>query len=309
MIDLRKINAVTTIVTHEGCPDGIASAMILKDALPSARVVFVRYGSPEMAALVAEPGLLFCDIAPPPERAHEFVAAGAIVLDHHKTAREVVKLFGDNGVFADEKLDPYDSGAVLAFREIWAQTRALRIDVTDQELRTVRRLADLAGIRDLWHRKDELWGAACEQAEALRFYPADVLVGSHPLTWPTFLGIGSFLVAKREETVRRLIGEACRFDIGDVRVVVIASTETDDVMDAIDLRDDRIIVAGFAYRCDNAAPKLRVSLRGRGVDVSAIAQRYGGGGHTNAAGFTVSLSDDSANPYASIGLALGVALL
>ena len=42
---------------------------------------------------------------------------------------------------------------------------------------------------------------------------------------------------------------------------------------------------------------LRVSLRSRGaVDVSAIASGFGGGGHFNAAGFTVEQSPEQLLP-------------
>jgi phosphoesterase RecJ-like protein len=39
------------------------------------------------------------------------------------------------------------------------------------------------------------------------------------------------------------------------------------------------------------ATRTKVSLRSRdGIDVSLLAQKYGGGGHRNAAGYTLELS-------------------
>lgn len=49
MINVDLLKSVKTIVTHEGCADGIASALILKDALPDAEgadVQPVRHRSP-----------------------------------------------------------------------------------------------------------------------------------------------------------------------------------------------------------------------------------------------------------------------
>ena len=68
------------------------------------------------------------------------------------------------------------------------------------------------------------------------------------------------------------------------------------------------IVAGFDYAQEAAGNRIRliVSLRGRnGVDVRAIAQRHGGGGHVPAAGFSLPVdAGTSANPYHAIAAAL-----
>lgn len=119
MIPLEKLRQVTTIVTHDTCPDGLASAMILLDVLPKAEVVFCQYSTPLHKSMIAKPGMLFADFSPDPARIQEFIDQGAIVLDHHKTAKDTVLACGELGVFADEKEDPGVSGAVLAFREVW----------------------------------------------------------------------------------------------------------------------------------------------------------------------------------------------
>lgn len=118
-IDLAKLEAVTTIVTHANCMDGLASAMILLDVLPSAKIVFCQYNTPDYLNLPATPNMLFCDITPPRDRAAEFVTAGSIVLDHHKTAKDIVLMFGANGVFGDEIANPGISGAMLAYQQVW----------------------------------------------------------------------------------------------------------------------------------------------------------------------------------------------
>lgn len=118
-IELSKLQAVKTIVTHDNCADGLASAMILRDVLPKAQLLFLQYNSPDHLNLEATEGMLFCDFSPPAGRVEEFTKAGAVVLDHHKGAKDIVAAFGEFGVFADEKDDPGVSGAVLAFREVW----------------------------------------------------------------------------------------------------------------------------------------------------------------------------------------------
>ena len=107
---------ISTICVHgPTCPDGRASAIILHDAFPAAKVVFLTHDTQEYLELPAEPDQVWCDIVPPHARASEFVAAGAWVLDHHKGAKDIVAMFGERGVFADEKERPGVSGAMLAW--------------------------------------------------------------------------------------------------------------------------------------------------------------------------------------------------
>jgi len=118
-LDADKLQTIRTIVTHENCSDGLASAMILKSVLPGANVVFLSYNSAAHKELSAIPGMIFCDFSPYVERVQEFIDAGAIVLDHHKYQKDVVEAFGANGVFADETTNPGVAGALLAYQEVW----------------------------------------------------------------------------------------------------------------------------------------------------------------------------------------------
>jgi phosphoesterase RecJ-like protein len=56
----------------------------------------------------------------------------------------------------------------------------------------------------------------------------------------------------------------------------------------------REIQAVTMFKLTNGTGELRVSLRSKpGIDVRAIAEHYGGGGHRNAAGFTAPGNDES----------------
>jgi phosphoesterase RecJ-like protein len=56
----------------------------------------------------------------------------------------------------------------------------------------------------------------------------------------------------------------------------------------------RQVEAVALFKADAGSGELRVSLRSKGpVDVRRVAQRYGGGGHRNAAGFTAPSGDES----------------
>jgi hypothetical protein len=294
MIDLDSLLAVRTIVTHENCADGIASAIILRDALPNARVEFVQYNTPAHRDLRATPGMLFCDMTPPAARVQEFVDAGAIVLDHHKGAREIVEAFGERGVFANEATEPGVSGAMLAFREVWCKVTYPNID---DHLIPITDLAVLAGIRDTWWRTHPRWRAACAQAAALRFWPPEMLIGAPIDSLAARLEIGETLLQRDEARDERSISEAYRFEVGGIRVVAFEGLHTSDIAER--LKGDADLVLGWHYKIEGGEPRMIVSCRSRGaVSALALAKANGGGGHERAAGFKIDAG--LRNPYITL---------
>ncbi|MCH8239284.1 MAG: hypothetical protein IIB62_04360, partial [Proteobacteria bacterium] len=101
---------------------GMASAMILRDAFSYfPPVEFVHYDTPEHRNMEVTEGVIFCDFSPHPDLAAQFLEAGAIVLDHHKTVKPIVSQFvkAGQGVFGDEELEPGVCGATLAYQHVW----------------------------------------------------------------------------------------------------------------------------------------------------------------------------------------------
>jgi hypothetical protein len=296
MFDVDSLLAVRRIITHEGCADGVASAIILHDALPQARIEFVQYNTPAHRDLRAEPGMLFCDMTPPAARVQEFVDAGAIVLDHHKGALEIVAAFGERGVFADEVTEPGVSGATLAFREVWM--RLLHGYRYTQRSDLLGHTATLAGIRDTWQRSDPRWREACAQAAALRFWPSEMLVGAPIDTLASRLEIGETLLARDEHRDERTIAEAYRFEVNGVRVIAFEGTHTSDIAERLESEID--LVLGWHYHVDAGRCRMIVSCRSCGrVSALALAKANGGGGHERAAGFKID-ARDHASPYLTL---------
>ncbi len=316
----ETLAGVKKAIVHANCPDGLASALILKSALHPRplEVVFVRYNSPEHLTMPAEDGLLFCDFSPPEERAAEFVAAGAIVLDHHKTARPVVELFGDRGIFGDEQTDPGVCGAYLAFVHVWQPMMGdpATWPKNVQGMQALRELheelhafAILAGIRDTWQRHHPLWEEACAQALGLMFHPRDTWLNElvhNPHGWRAMAqGVGKVLRAKEAEKVAMVIREGYRFTSEkDTRVICFNNvTQTSDASDVLDNEVD--LIAGFRYLTEKGVRKLQVSCRSTpstNFDTGAFCKAQGGGGHTKAAGFTVEMAEEgmSFDPYTMI---------
>jgi hypothetical protein len=303
-LPLEKLKAVTTLVTHANCADGLASAMIVKDVLPDVEILFQFHNTPEHLGLEAKPGMLFCDFTPPKERAEEFRAAGAIVLDHHTTAKGLVLSFGDNGVFADEKASPGVSGAVLAYEYVWVPLAgpAQRIGYH----KSVQRFAELVGVRDTWQKHDPRWEEALVLTEALHFFPADVWLGPGGMPsvrdgYASRLATAELVLQRRRAKIEAIAKTAVRFTAyGGLKVILAQGvTITSDLAER--LRDEADIIGGFLFQAGEGLIDLQLqySLRAgaSGFDVGKFAAFNGGGGHSAAAGFRVPDPDMSLNPY------------
>jgi hypothetical protein len=305
---IESLSQVRKVVTHDNCMDGLASAMLLREALPSAEITFCGYGA-DHEALEPEPGLLFCDFTPPRARVDAFVTAGALVLDHHVHARDIVECFGDHGVFADS---PGVSGAVLAFEHVWlpALRRGASGPWDDHSIALQRQLfAELVGVRDTWRKEDPRWREALELHAVLEAFPREHWLASNGIRnalEALDTGIGAALVARKAKTVeqlvatgliRRVVGSGILGQQGAVDHAVkprvtwaLSAAPSEFVSDlgeasreaGVDVlvNVQSIVRAGALWHT--------VSLRSNETcDVGAIAKRYGGGGHMRAAGFQI----------------------
>lgn len=308
---------VSTIVVHANCADGTASALILRACYPEAKVIEVGYDA-SRDRLCAAPGMLFCDMTPPAARVQEFVEAGAIVLDHHKSAREIVQAFGERGVFGDELSEPGVSGAVLALLEVWDE-----LSKPPESTSRCTMFASLAGIYDTWQRQEGSFEQSCIQAEFLLFLGMSACLE---------LGLGRVLRMLDEwlprhvwnrikESATKAAKEACKVQMQHGTLAIVEGRTLINYV--ADLVTDADVVAGFSYGAVPGAIDeqiLKVSLRSRGeVDVAKIAAFHGGGGHSGAAGFSLAVcepyNDDPyciainhANPYTAIAAAVSRAM-
>ena len=396
MIEIDKIRAVDHILVHENCSDGTASAMILKDVLPYAKITFMQYETEAHKTLEPEPGQLFCDLSPHRDRYKAFLDAGAIVLDHHKTAKGVVMPFVEAGLgaFGDEITDPGVCGAVLAFREVWSAINAAEIlreqvadflegaqDLldeasTDADILSVKalllgkdgplsailrslgdlpatkraeigsainaardhvealcnhnrakvldmpygdtpriygrgttgivgvmqELATLAGIRDTWQKQDPRFREACEQADALHWWPWEKIESTNWRDWSKhLLEIGPVLYNRSLKHVDKAIAGAYRFTSEKGRKVTVfeGTKPTSDAAEK--MGEDNDLTVGFALFVEDGKQKIIFSTRSRGnFDCSAFAAAHGGGGHTKAAGFNRELKPLDLQPFALI---------
>jgi hypothetical protein len=307
MLSAAALRRVRSIVTHDSCADGLASAVLLHDALPDAEIQFVQYGTDAHRALTPREGLLFCDFSPPPEAAAEFARAGTIVLDHHRTAKDIVLAMGDNGVYADEKAEPGVAGALLAYRHVWLPLRG-----ESSSRPFAEHFATVAGVRDTWQTKSPLWREAQVQTELLMTLPRAWWLGQSMAqlesTWSgALVQLGDALLAKREDRVRRAIARGHRFIGKDgVRILALAGTgQTSDAAEVLGTEVD--VVLGFDYGEESGVQRMRFSIRSHTTfDCAAFSANHGGGGHTRAAGFGIALGPGDSQPYTMVERLFGV---
>lgn len=304
-IPIEKLQAVKNVVVHEACPDGLASAMILRACYPTAGIKFVQYDTRAHKELEAQPNTIFADFSPHPDRVDDFKRVESIVLDHHQTQKGVVASFGELGVFGDEATEPGVSGAVLTFREVWLPLIGNGYDdgvmatmPTAKERQTILDFATLAGIRDTWQTKSPRWQESCEQAAAMFFWPPDVLLPVPPDKWEEKLSLGPLLLEKQLKRSKRNADNSFRFTTTKgTRVAVFEGTTS--ASDAAEYLGETVDLAvGFDIFMQDGKPVMLWSIRSHtNFDCGTFCKAHGGGGHLRAAGFKLVLQPDDPNPF------------
>lgn len=287
MIPLDKLRSVTHLITHANCPDGVASALIIKDALPDVRVNFVRYGTDEHRNLEPAPGMLFVDFSPwlPPKpetedpvyrktelsmkRANVAKAwrdAGVIVFDHH--TRDVVEPYGELGVFGEN--ERLECGAWLAYEHVW---KPLAMDGVEEPppkrlIQNVEDFARIAAVRDTWKKDHFLWEEACEQAAVLMFFSFEdlFLVNFQDRMKKDYRVVAKTLFQNKLSAARTAVAESVRFTSAKgTRVLVFQGVAaTSDAAELLDWPDEKglmhnpvQLVVGFHYRAETPPPDTR----------------------------------------------------
>lgn len=266
--------ADVTVLYHADCYDGFGAAWAAWKALgDAARYEPVRYGDSAPALHNCDQGTLYVlDFSFPLET---FVALAkefkVVVLDHHKTAHDdLVSLTARPGLRGlHVRFDMEKSGARLAWEHFHPGIAPPR-------------LIDYVEDRDLWRFALPM---SREVSATLRSYPMDFRVWD-ALNTDVLAAEGVAILRFQDRMVAQMADNA-RLTIlgGHVVPAVNATLFFSEVGDLLCRRHPDVPFA--AYWFDRGDGRRQWGLRSRhGFDVSAVAKRYGGGGHPGAAGFT-----------------------
>jgi hypothetical protein len=274
-----------TCYYHAGCPDGFGAAYAAWRAWGT-RGRCVPRGHDDPFDVLAHEGeqVVFADIALPNALLRDLgeLAAQLIVLDHHWSALQhfesdpqLAVLLAGRGHTV--RFDLEHSGAVLAWRHFHPgepEPDLLRY-VEDQDLWT-------------WKLPESLAVNA-----AIGSYPRDLEVWDELARrpWQELAREGEPILRAMQTDVVRALRFAHPLRIGDLQLEAVNSLHhRSHIGHAIAERAAFGRRAGAVYRFVGA--RVDVSLYSIGeLDVSAIAARYGGGGHRNAAGFSVPMAE------------------
>lgn len=274
----EKSNPV--VLYHANCPDGYTAAWAAVQAMPDAEICPVTHGEPPPFFLDGR-DVVIVDFAYPRAVLLDLYerTASLRVIDHHKTAEEDLRGL-DFCTF-----DMQRSGAGLAWDVLCGTPRPWIIDYVED--------------RDLWrfHLPDSL-----DVNAAIMATPQTLEGWSELADMPLDSVISDGRAIRRhintycENLIEAAARQACGMGVlgsgvwGGVFPIINAPfTNVSDLLNAM-LGGEGTIAVAWWQRADG---KYQWSLRGNGVDVSAIARAYGGGGHESAAGFVTVLPPDA----------------
>lgn len=270
------------VIYHDKCHDGFGSAYSAwKKFGDTASYIPQETESPPPKGLTGKE-LYILDYSYNKETLEKLESENksVMVIDHHTTAEATVTAFPGN-IF-----DQDHSGAVLSWKYFHPNTEVpeLLLYIEDQ---------------DLWR---------FELPENREYFTALAL---YPMTfesWDTiieklkdekvkasFISKGAMITKYEDKIVRDLLEykELVKFEGHDVWALNVARTHRSILgnrLAGLNLQDGKEPIGIVYYRFGG---KVHVSLRSHGdTDVSEIAQKYGGGGHRNAASFRVKSFSD-----------------
>ncbi|MEX3983857.1 DHHA1 domain-containing protein [Paraburkholderia sp. EG287A] len=266
------------IIYHAECPDGFGAAYAAwRKWGEKAEYVPAEHGSYQtLDELEVDNRLVYIlDFSFPRATLDEMAkrARSVIILDHHKTAKELLAGF-PNAVF-----DMHKSGARLAW-EHFHPTEPLP------------RMLECIEDRDLW-----AWRLP-DAANALSYLdtlPHDFEVWDRaarctPQAWATLVEQGELMQRKFMwvvSTVARAAEPVCFCGVHGHKVELGAASGllASDVGHAVYEKSGT-----FAMLWSIGGGKLKVSLRSKpGIDAAKMAEQFGGGGHAGAAAFRLTL--------------------
>jgi hypothetical protein len=270
---------------HAGCPDGFGAAWAVWRAWGEQGEYRAR-GHDDALDLreVEQRVVAFVDIAPANDllRALAEVAAQVVVLDHHVSSRDrfasepdLARALAGGGHVV--RFDLERSGAVLAWQHFHpaAPVPDLLRYVEDQ---------------DLWNWKlpasEEVNAAIGARPRELDAW--DELAGT-PIE--SLAAEGAPIVRANRVEVERALAQAHPLWVGGLRIEAVNARQLRSAIGhELSKRAAHGAPCGCVYRLHG--DRVDASLYSIGdFDVSAISARFGGGGHRNAAGFSVPLRD------------------
>ena len=281
----------TLCIYHADCADGFAAAWVVRKALGIDTTNFhpANYGDEAPMELVGEgDDIMIVDFSYPEEELRKLssVAGSVMIIDHHESAERRLEKFTPEAFDRPEDMrnvrawfDMDRSGAMMTWDFFFPGKKPPALLSTIQD-------------RDLW--RWELHDTA-EVMEAVFSYEYDFEFWDRLMNTPhsELRREGAALLRRKEKDINDLLPRLVQvFEIGGIAVPAVNMSRTYRSEAGNKLCRNEPFAAvywmtndgkvEFALRSDRNTPKH--------MNVAQIAEQYGGGGHQNAAGFTVEIT-------------------
>ena len=260
----------TIVLYHAECADGFGAAWAIWRRFPDATFLPVKHGNQPPAGLHNQ-RVVIVDFSYARDTLETMAkdTTALLILDHHITAEKA--LAGLPYAYFDMN----KSGAVLAWE--WAHEQP------------VPWLLDYIQDKDLW-----TWALPGSRE-------INAAVASHPFDFQLWNGFkqkdleqeGRAILRYEHELVNKLAGQAVTVEFqGESVPCVQSAILTSQIGERLSAD------APFCIIWHDRDGRRYFSMRSKedGTDVGSIAASFGGGGHTHAAGFSVSLNPDGSLP-------------
>ncbi len=304
----QRTDAKIIVISHANCQDGWVSAVLARIALGCSEVVlfeFRKYDQKfdmDKLPLYAGKHILILDFSFPETVLHLLTQAvqSLTVLDHHKTFAESLKedptkpfsrVITCEGGAGFLHYEPDLCGAQMTYN-YFADGK-----YPDFIKHTSKLIIDYVGDRDLWkwqladsHEINEFLAAVPKT-----FIEWESLMDEFNGRADQYAEIGTTLLVVKKQEVERLANAYFLADIAGYKNIPVCNSQSHQSEVGhrmLELCPDAPFV-GIYY--DVSASVRNWSLRGRqsdDFDCSAIAKKWGGGGHAKACGFTTTPQTD-----------------
>lgn len=269
------MNDPDLVLYHAGCFDGFCAAWLVHRAYPNAEFCPVNYGQEPPDVDGRNVWIVDFSYKRPTLLKMNESAASLLVLDHHKTAKADLEGLD----FCHFDMDK--SGARMTFNYLCSIDAATGGVTSDGSW-----LVDYTEDRDLWRWK---LPDSKEINAALRCYPMEFDVWDRLHVRNTFdlKHEGRAILSYQSKLIESHVRHAAEVEIMGHRVLCVNCTCADLTSEiAGELAKDRPFGVCW-FESDKNERIYSLRSRDNGIDVSEIAKAHGGGGHKNAAGFTV----------------------
>ncbi|MCP4698775.1 MAG: phosphoesterase [Gammaproteobacteria bacterium] len=268
------------IIYHGNCPDGFGAAcaafrFFQKENADSCDFYPASHGDPPPDCRERDVYILDFSYMRPLLKNICRIAESVTIIDHHITAQHELAGLEQEENNLNVTFDMEKSGAVLAW-EFFHKTPPPRLLLHVQD-------------RDLWRFELE---ESNDVSAALMSYPYDFSCWFEFIDTPEkikdLISEGKAINRYRDQQIMYYKKKAVLGMIAGYQVPIVNTPRT-IVSDLLgELANEHPFAAGY----QDEGTKRKWSLRSRGaggVDVSQVAQQFGGGGHRNASGFTTVL--------------------